>query len=335
MNNLDKYIASYFHKTSKIIETINPNNIIKLQFFQRQDEAILGGMNEVLELLKNHTDLSKYSIKYLPEGSKISALEVVLELEGRYQDFGKFEGMIDGILARSTSLATNAYRCVQAAKGKPVIFMGDRMDHYLMQERDGQAVKLGGVEIVSTLAQNTTKNISPFGSIPHALIQNFDGDLKQAMLAYLKVFPEDKIIALIDYHNNVIKQAQEAYEVLGEKMWGVRIDTSKNMKDHMFDNLEDSSEYYGVNPQQIKNLRKALDSMGAKNVKIVVSSGFNNEKISKFEETKTPVDFYGVGQSIFKLICSFSADATMLNGKEQAKEGRVYRPNDKLILYKG
>ncbi|VEU78293.1 nicotinate phosphoribosyltransferase [Mycoplasmopsis columbinasalis] len=328
--NLDKYIASCFLKTTQVLEKFNPNNVIKLQFFQRQNDAILSGMDEVLELLQTHTDTSKYKIKYLPEGSKIDALEVVLELEGNYQWFGKYEGMIDGILSRMTSLATNAHRCVSAAKGKPIIFMGDRMDHYLMQERDGKAVKLGGVNIMSTWAQNHESNTSPFDSIPHAMIQNFGGSLKDAMLAYAATFPDDKIIALIDYHNNVVAQAKEVWEALGDKLWGVRIDTSKNMKDHMFDNVPDDIQYYGVNVTQVKNLRNALNKMGAKDLKIVVSSGFDYNKIAAFEAANTPVDFYGVGQSLFKLICSFSADATVLNGLAEAKEGRSYRPNPRL-----
>ncbi|WP_406616722.1 nicotinate phosphoribosyltransferase [Mycoplasmopsis adleri] len=332
-NNIDKYIASYFLKTTKILETYNPDNVITLQFFQRRDNSILAGMEETLELLKKHTDISKYEIRYLPDGSHIQNKEVVLELIGHYQDFGKFEGMIDGILSRSSSIASNAYDCVQAAKGKNVIFMGDRADHYLMQEIDGKAVAIGGIKSVSTDMQNVLNVENTFGSVPHILIQNFAGDTAKAMKAYGELFPDNKIISLVDYHNDVIKQAIESYEVLGDQLYGVRIDTSKNMKDHMFDNEEDKSEYYGVNIEQVKRLRKALDKVGAKKVKIIVSSGFNADKIKRFEDAHTPVDSYGVGQAIFKLVCNFSADATLLNGKEEAKEGRGYNPNPKLIKY--
>lgn len=332
-NNLDKYIASYFLKTNKILETFNPNNVITLQFFQRRDNSILGGMDEVLELLKNNTDISKYKIRYLKDGTIIQNKEVVLELIGHYQDFGKYEGMIDGILSRSTSIASNGYDCVKAAKGKNVIFMGDRADHYLMQEIDGKAVALSGITSVSTEMQNTHKDQNTFGSVPHILIQNFAGNTAKAMKAYGELFPDNKIISLVDYHNNVIEQAIESYNVLGSQLYGVRIDTAKNMKDHMFDNEPDNPDYYGVNIEQVKRLRKALDKVGAKNVKIIVSSGFNTEKIKKFEDANTPVDSYGVGQSIFKLVCNFSADATLLNNKKEAKEGRGYNPNPKLIDY--
>ncbi|KUH47274.1 nicotinate phosphoribosyltransferase [Mycoplasmopsis meleagridis] len=335
MKNIEKYVATYFLKTREIISKYNPDNIIKLQFFQRKDHALLGGMNEILELLEKYTNTSNYIIRYLEEGTLIKNNEIVLELEGKYQDFGILEGVIDGILSRSTSIATNAYDCVQAAKGKPIIFMGDRMDHYLMQERDANAVRLAGVEIMSTEAQTLAKSfVEPFGSYPHALIQNFKGDIKKVTKAYYETFPNEQIISLIDYHNDVINDAKLSYEAIGDKLWGVRVDTSRGVKDHMFDNLENDEKYYGVNIEQIKNLRKALDEMGATKTKIAVSSGFTAEKIAQFEKVNAPVDFYGVGQAIYKMECFFSADATVLNDHNEAKEGRYYRENKKLKIYK-
>ncbi|EIE40652.1 nicotinate phosphoribosyltransferase [Mycoplasmopsis canis] len=331
--NKEKYIASYFKKTQTILSNELPNNKIIMQFFQRQDNSLLAGMGEVLSLLEEVTDTSKYIIRYLPDGSKINNLDIVLELEGNYQDFGIWEGMIDGILARSTSIATNAYKCKVAAGDKEVIFMGDRADHYINQEVDGKAVAIGGISLVSTLAQmqNSENNDNVFGSMPHVLIQGFGGDVVAATKAYHKNFPNNKLIALVDYHNNVIRESLKIWEALGDKVWGVRIDTSKNMVDHMFDGEEPQ---YGVNPEQIFRLRRALDNAGAVNYKIVVSSGFDEKKIKLFQDLEVPVDYYGVGQSIFKLNNSFSADATILNGKPEAKEGRGYRNNLNLITYK-
>ncbi|AKF41235.1 nicotinate phosphoribosyltransferase [Mycoplasmopsis canis UFG4] len=331
--NKEKYIASYFKKTQTILSNELPNNKIIMQFFQRQDNSLLAGMGEVLSLLEEVTDTSKYIIRYLPDGSKINNLDIVLELEGNYQDFGIWEGMIDGILARSTSIATNAYKCKVAAGDKEVIFMGDRADHYINQEVDGKAVAIGGISLVSTLAQmqKSENNDNVFGSMPHVLIQGFGGDVVAATKAYHKNFPNNKLIALVDYHNNVIRESLKIWEALGDKVWGVRIDTSKNMVDHMFDGEEPQ---YGVNPEQIFRLRRALDNAGAVNYKIVVSSGFDEKKIKLFQDLEVPVDYYGVGQSIFKLTNSFSADATILNGKPEAKEGRGYRNNLNLITYK-
>lgn len=334
MKNKIDYVASYFLKTNKILEKEKPNEIITLQFFQRKDNSILSGINEVLSLLEQETDTTKYQIKYLPEGSKINNLDVVLELEGSYHYFGIWEGVIDGILSRCTSIATNGYNCAQAAKQKEIIFMGDRADHYINQEIDGKAIAVGGVKLVSTVAQNVIKSKSTFGSVPHVFLQIYQGDIVSAMKAYYKHFPNQKLIALVDYNNDVIKDSLKVWNAMGDKVWGVRIDTSLNMIDKMFDNQKENIKNYGVNVEQVKRLRKALDEVGATKYKIIVSSGFDDKKIEMFEQQNAPVDFYGVGQSIFKLNNSFSADATKLNGKLEAKAGRKYNPNPKLILYK-
>lgn len=333
-NDNKKYVANYFFIAEKLISKYKPDSIVTMQFFQRKENAILCGINEALDFLKKNTDTKKYKIKYLPEGSKIKSLEPVLELEGHYKDFGIFEGVIDGILARSTSIATNAWECIQAAKGKEIIYMGDRADHYINQEIDGHAVEVAGLKKHSTMAGSRMNEDVIFGSIPHVLIQQFDGNLVEAMKAYKETFPDEKeLIALVDFSNDVIKDSLSVLKVFKEKLYGVRVDTSKNMIDHMFDNDENRSKYNGVNPEQIKRLRKALDENNGKHVKIIVSSGFNPEKISLFEKENTPVDVYGVGDFILKINIGFTCDAVKNNGKEIAKEGRKYSYNSKLLSF--
>lgn len=330
-NNMRYYAANYFFKAEGIIKKYNPNSIVVLQFFQRHNDSILGGMNEALELLKNSTDTSKYKIRYLEEGTIINEKEVVLELEGKYEYFGVYEGIIDGILARSTSVATNARRCLQAANGKDVIFMGDRSDHYSNQERDGIAVELAGIKSHSTNAGARGNEEVVFGSIPHALIQNFKGDLVSVMKYYQELFPEDKdLLALVDFNNDVIGDSLKVLKALKDDLKGVRVDTSKAIRDKMFTNNEDE---YGVTVNQIKRLRQALDENGGKKVRIIVSSGFNPEIIKKFEEQKAPVDAYGVGEFILKINNTFSADATMIDGQKLAKFGRSYSKNPRLIEF--
>lgn len=326
-----KYVANYFFIAEEVIKKHKPDTIVTMQFFQRKEKAILCGINEVLDFLESNTDTKKYSIKYLPEGSEISALEPVLELEGHYQDFGIYEGVIDGILARSTSIATNAYECKQAANGKEIIYMGDRGDHYYNQEIDGHAVEVGGLVGHSTMAGSRGNEEVIFGSIPHALIQHFDGDTTAAMEAYRDVFPKEKAFyALVDFNNDVIDDSLKVLKVFGKQLAGVRVDTSKNMVDQMFANEEDQ---YGVNVEQIKRLRKALDDHQGEHVKIVVSSSFNPEKIKSFEDQQAPVDAYGVGDYILKINIGFTCDAVKNNGKLIAKAGRGYRENSRFLKY--
>ncbi|QJB71262.1 nicotinate phosphoribosyltransferase [Mycoplasma sp. 1654_15] len=331
MDNIKKYISDYFFRTEEVIKKYNPDAIVVLQFFQRKENTMLAGMKEALKLLEDHTDTSKYKIRYLEDGSIIQPREVVLELEGHYQDFGVFEGMIDGILARSSSIATNAHRCIQAANGKEIIYMADRADHYINQHIDGLAAEVAGIKTHSTEA-GARKNLEDiFGSIPHALIQSFEGDLVKALECYHELFPELDLIALVDFNNDVITDSLKVLKRFGKKLFGVRVDTSSAVQDKMF---KDGENQFGVTVEQIKRLRKALDEHGGKHVKIIVSSGFNAKKIAEFEAQNAPVDSYGVGEYMLEIKVHFSADATMINNKKIAKFGRGYSFNPKLKEYK-
>lgn len=327
-------ISLYFHKTKQIAKKYLPNNIVTLQFFQRHNDVMLCGINEAIKLLQDNTDISKYTIKYLPEGTIIKNREVCLELEGNYHEFGIWEGIIDGILARQSSIATNAYRIVKAANGKNVVSMADRADHYINQLNDAYAIEVGGIKNHSSYASSNFDPLRTYGSMPHGLIQMFDGNLVKACEAYHETFPEDELYALVDFHNDVIGDSLACLKRFKGDLKGVRIDTSKSMIDKMFENDSDSKQF-GVTPVQVKNLRKALDENGGKHVKITVSSGFDAKKITYFESLNTPVDTYGVGEALLKINVHFSADATRLNGKLIAKAGRGYLENKRLIKYTG
>ena len=82
----------------------------------------------------------------------------------------------------------------------------------------------------------------------------------------------------------------------------------------------------GVNPMLVHNVRNALDEKGYNHVKIVVSGGFNTEKINYFEELKVPVDVYAVGSSLLSGNNDFTADLV----KPIAKVGRRYIENSRL-----
>jgi nicotinate phosphoribosyltransferase len=65
-------------------------------------------------------------------------------------------------------------------------------------------------------------------------------------------------------------------------------------------------------------------------VKIVVSGGFDADKIREFEEGGVPVDAYGVGSSLIRGSNDFTADIVLADGVPAAKVGRHYRPNPRL-----
>jgi nicotinate phosphoribosyltransferase len=65
-------------------------------------------------------------------------------------------------------------------------------------------------------------------------------------------------------------------------------------------------------------------------VRIVVSGGFNAERIRRFEDAGVPVDAYGVGSSLIRGANDFTADVVMVDGRPCAKVGRALKPSPRL-----
>ncbi|MBU5593699.1 nicotinate phosphoribosyltransferase [Amphibacillus sp. MSJ-3] len=336
------FSAVYFLKTKEIAEKMKPDNEVVMQFFQK-DEAVLCGTDETIALIHTFADKpEELEIHSLKDGDKISPFETVLTIKGPYQSFGYLEGVIDGILARRTSVATNVYNVVKAGrtsgKQKPIIFMGDRDDHYTQQAGDGYAAFIGGSTAQATHAMNEWWGKTGMGTMPHALIQLFEGDIVKVAKAYHEIYPEDDLTVLIDYNNDVITDALKVAREFGETLKCVRLDTSGNMVDKYFlrnAHLLGKFDPRGVNPELIFALRKALDNEGYQHVKIMASGGFTEEKIRMFEKRNVPVDLYGVGRSLLDINIGFTGDNVILNGKPESKAGRSYQPNPRLekVIY--
>ena len=327
------YSANYFLKSRKIVSENLQGHIVTMQWFQRRDNSMLCGVDEAIAIL--HTFAvhpEELVIEALNDGDIIQANEPVLKVTGTYENFGFLESVIDGVLARRSSVATNVKEVLDAAGDTPVFSMADRQDDFLTQVGDGYATYVAGINRVSTDAQGYWWGGKGMGTMPHALIQICGGDIIKAADAYAKTFPEEQVTALIDYHNNVVRDSLLIARHLGHKLKGVRVDTSKALVDHYFDDKDTSGfDSHGVCKELIIALRKALDDEGFNYVGITVSSSFNSEKIREWKKLGVPVSMYGVGTSfVNNMTCGFTGDLVMLDGKGEAKEGRANYKNDKL-----
>lgn len=327
------YAANYFLKSRQIVAKFMPNHIVTCQWFQRRDDSMVCGLDEAIALVHTFAHHPEdLIIEALNDGDIIAANEAVLTITGRYEDFGFLESLIDGILARRSSVATNVYELLKVTNGKAVFSMADRQDDYLTQVGDGYATYVAGIDRVSTDAQAYWYGSHGVGTMPHALIQICGGDLIAACELYAKTFPTEKVTALVDYHNNCVRDAVLVAKHLGERLEAVRLDTSRALIDHYFDDQDTSSfDAHGVCKELVFATREALDQAGFKHVKIIVSSGFDPKKIADFEKAGTPVDVYGVGSYFCRNdTCGFTGDLVELDGKTEAKEGRSRYPNPRL-----
>ena len=222
---------------------------------------------------------------------------------------------------------------------------------------------------VSTDAQGDWWGGAGGGTVAHAAIASFLGDTSEAILAFAEVLPVAiPRIALVDFNNDSVGDSIQCcramfarYQKLMDagkneeadryRLYGVRLDTGANLRDIAVPPLGDPALDLGVNPRLVFLVRTALDNAWeswdipaawrerareyCKSVRIVVSGGFNPEKIKRFERLSVPVDTYAVGSALFdnhaQTVTDYTADVVRVkvHGEwvDMAKIGRSPRDN--------
>lgn len=325
------YSDKYFVRTRDILVADGHRPHVLMQVFGKA-HAHVGGMDEVIAILKLCAiDWTELKVHALFDGDEVQPWETVLLIEGPYDAFVHLETLYLGVLARRTRVGTNTRLVVEAARPKEVMFFPARHDHWLVQTGDGYAAHVAGAIGVSTDAQASWWGSEGIGTVPHGLIAAYGGDTVLATRKFAENMPgEVRLVTLVDFENDCVGTSLAVARELGDRLYGVRLDTSETMVDRSILDQMGRFRPTGVNPQLVWNVRRALDRDGFGHVKIVVSGGFNVEKIRQFEEGGVPVDAYGVGSSLFQGRYDFTADVVQLDGKPVAKAGRSYQPNPRL-----
>ena len=354
--------AVYFDRSRRILAAEGDDTRVTMQVFQRSDGVVACGIDEALavlalgagsftdvgaadrafagylaarnwtrqarslggdayvEAVRAQTDAeaafdrhwrpagAELQVTALRDGDRVDAWEPVLEISAPYRLVAHLESVYLGVLARRTLVATNVRSVVDAAGDKPVLFFGDRYDHWATQGGDGYAAFVGGAQGVATDAQAAWWGERGLGTIPHALIATFQGDTVAAVEA----------------------SSLACARKFGERLWGVRLDTSSTMVDRsLWHELGDFNPT-GVNPRLVQKVRQALDAEGFQHVRVIVSGGFTADRIGTFEAAGVPVDSYAVGSSLLKGTADYTADVVLREGRPCAKVGRFYRPSERL-----
>lgn len=325
------YSDKYFVRAREILLAERHRPRVTMQVFGKA-HAFLGGVDEAIAILKlcaiEWPELEVYA---LHEGDRIEPWETVMLIEGPYDAFAHLETLYLGVLARRTRVGTNTRRVVEAAAPKEVMFFPARHDHWLVQTGDGYAAHIAGAIGVSTDAQASWWGSEGMGTVPHALIAAYGGDTVLATRKFADhIGPDVKLVTLVDFENDCVRTSLEVADALGDRLYGVRLDTSEMLVDRSLWGQMGREKPTGVNPPLVRNVRAALDGHGFERVKIVVSGGFTVEKIREFERQRVPVDAYGVGSSLFGGRYDFTADIVLLEGRPCAKVGREYQPNARL-----
>lgn len=328
------YSDKYFTHARDVLLRARHNPTVTMQVFQKK-HAWLGGVDEAIAILKlcltEGFDWSDLEVRALRDGDVIEQWETVMHITGPYAAFAHLETLYLGVLARRTKVATNTRRVVEAAWPRSVLFFPARHDHWLVQTGDGYAAHIAGAIGVSTDAQASWWGSRGIGTVPHALIASYDGNTARAARAFADHVDSDvRIVSLVDFENDSVGTSIAVARALGDRLWGVRLDTSETVVDRSILGQMGAFTPTGVNPQLVRNVREALDAEGFDAVRIVVSGGFDAEKIEQFRRLGVPVDSYGVGSSLFKGRYDYTADVVLVEGRPAAKVGRSFHPNDRL-----
>lgn len=325
------YSDKYFVRARELLRKDGHRPRVTMQVFGKT-QGFLGGIDEAIAILKLCADRwDELTVSALYDGDQIAPWETVLLIEGPYDVFAHLETLYLGVLARRTRVGTNTHAVVEAARPKQVMFFPARHDHWLVQTGDGYAAHIAGAIGVSTDAQASWWGSEGIGTVPHALIAAYGGDTVLASKKFADLSdPNVALITLVDFDNDCVGTSLKVAKALGSRLYGVRLDTSETLVDRSIVPQMGAFKPTGVNPQLVRNVRDALDREGFQQVKIVVSGGFNVEKIRAFEEQGVPVDMYGVGSSLFQGRYDFTADVVRVDGRDCAKVGRRFLPNPRL-----
>ena len=332
------YADAYFNHARATLERDARHPRVVMQVFQKKD-SYLGGIDEAIAILKLCSlDWGALTVHALYEGDRIEPRETVMTIEGDYTLFAHLETAYLGALSRRTLITTNVVHVLEAANGKPIIFMPARHDHHRVQTGDGYSAYIAGRIVGTPIGVTTDEQASwwggrGIGTVPHSLISSYGGNTVLAATKFAEWAPDDiNITVLVDFENHSVHTALEVARALGPKLWGVRLDTSETLVDRsLWDELGDFKPT-GVNERLVHKVRDALDHDGFEQVKIVASGGFTVEKIREFEERGVPVDAYGIGSSLIRGSNDFTADIVLTDGRPSAKVGRQYKPNPRLEL---
>ncbi|MGH3620987.1 MAG: nicotinate phosphoribosyltransferase [Sciscionella sp.] len=209
-----------------------------------------------------------------PEGELYFPGSPVLTVRAPFAQGVLLETLALSILNHDSAVASAAARMVSAANGRPVIEMGSRRTHEDAAVAAARAAYLAGFAGTSNLQAGRSYGIPTLGTCAHAFTLLHDSE-REAFVAQVAVLGKDTTLLVDTY--DITTGIATAIEVAGTELGAVRIDSGD----------------LGV---LARHARNQLDSLGARNTRIVVSGDLDEFAIAALRAE--PVDSYGVGTSV-------------------------------------
>lgn len=271
--------------------------------------SINGGLREIIEFVQNF-HFTKSDIDYLrnvypfsesfleylknlkfngdiwaiPDGTPIFPNEPVITVRANIIEAQLLETLMLAYFNHGNLVATKAKRITKAADSIKVADFGARRGHGESVIQGSEYATIGGCISTSNTLAAKVYNLTPTGTMAHALVEFYGNDY-DAFMAFAKSNPTNCVF-LVDTFNTLQKGIPAAIRVAkeflipnGYPFLGIRIDSG---------NLTVLS----------KEARRMLDEAGFTDTKIFLTNGLDEDSIISLKMQDTPMGALGVGDNI-------------------------------------
>jgi len=302
---------AYFVRTEEVLKGLDDKTEVTMELMTKKfpDKnycfGVFAGVYEVAKLLEG----LPVDVDSIEEGDFFYPEEPVLNITGKYTDFVRYETSILGFICSYSGIASKSIRVRIASKNKTVLSFGTRRQHPFLAPTIEYATYIAGFNGVSNVVGAKYIGKEAVGTMPHALILVL-GDNRKAFKKFDEIV-DSKIprICLIDTSGSPITELEDALEVLGDRLDGVRIDSG-------------DLKTIGKEIKWLLNIKNRND------VEIFFSGGLDEYSIVELNDIG---DGFGVGTKIADAdVIDFALKIIEVNGKPKAKYGNY--PGKKTIL---
>ncbi len=232
------------------------------------NEATVGWLGEHL------AEPPRVDITGLAEGEAYGPGTPVLVVEGTFAHAVLLETLVLSILNHDSAVAAAGARMTIVAEDRPCIEMGSRRTHEQAAVAAARAAYIVGFAATSNLEAGRRYEIPTTGTSAHAFTLVHDTE-RAAFEAQVASLGTDTTLLVDSY--DLMEGVRTAVDVAGPGLGAVRLDS-------------------GDLSTLAREVRALLDSLGATNTRIIVTSDLDEYAIAGL--AAAPVDGYGVGTAL-------------------------------------
>src|ERR1700684_1426760 len=271
---------------------------------RRRNYLVAAGLEQALEFLENvhftaeeidylrrhrvfrhvREDFFSYLAKFrftgsvwaVPEGTLVFPGEPMLRVTAPIIEGQIMETYFLSTLSYQTMVASKAARVVTAAKGRQIVEFGARRAHGSQASLlAARAAAIGGCEGTSNVLAGQKFGMNTYGTQAHSWVIAHENE-REAFAHFLDAFPGHSVLLLDTYD---VRTALKTILKMGRKPAGVRLDSGDLAKDSGW-------------------VRRELDRVGWKDVKIFASGDLDEYRIKKLVAQGAVIDAFGVGTAL-------------------------------------